>query len=511
MAAAGFSGVVVATPNAVDAELALSFLAERGIAGQACDRLEALCELLPRGAGCVVLAEEALADPGLPALREVLATQPPWSDVPIILVAATEASMELLVERAFPRSGNITLLQRPLNPVTLLSAVNAALRARARQVEVRDLLAQREDALRHRDEFLAMLAHELRNPLAPIRNAVYLQQKLPIADPLFVKSRDIVGRQVTHLARMVDDLLDVARLERGKMQLQLRRMDLNAAVASAVEACMPAAQAKGHAVSLRLAAEPLQVDADPVRVEQLVTNLVNNAAKFTPPGGEIAVQSLRERGQAVIAVRDNGIGMRPDAIGSLFNLFTQGDDSLARSGGGLGIGLTIVRHLVELHRGSLEAHSDGAGKGSRFLVRLPLARGAAPGPAPGAQPARPVRPRSVLVVEDNEDIRESLRMMLGLWGHSVLMAENGTQGLSLARSEHPEVALIDIGLPGMDGYEVAKAIRAIPSQAGWLRKMIAVTGYGQAADRHKALESGFDAHLLKPIEPEILERLLAEA
>lgn len=500
---------LVLTANAVDADLAVQLLAESGISAVAYDSVRALCRSVSEDVGCMVLTGESLTDDELPMLREVIENQPTWSDIPLILVAADSAKLNMLVERVLQRAGNVTLLEQPLNPATLISAVRVGLRARAHQIEVRNLLAERDAALRQRDEFLAMLAHELRNPLTPIRNAVYLQQRLPIDDPMFVKTRDIVDRQVTHLARMVDDLLDVARFERGMIQLQRRHIDLNAAVAAAVDACATLTQARRHTVSLDLAAEPLALDADPVRIEQLIVNLLTNAAKFTPPEGEIRVATKRDGSSALVTVSDNGIGLRPEMAQTIFSPFTQDDRTLDRSRGGLGIGLTIARRIAEMHGGVLEANSEGVNKGSIFIARFPLSTGAPVGIKPQAEVAAGSR-RRVLVVEDNADVRESLRLMLEIWGHDVTTADTGNAGLEQIRRTHPEVAFIDIGLPGMSGYEVAHAIRTTDLRSLPM-KLIAITGYGQPADRARALEAGFDMHLLKPIDPDVLRRVFAEA
>jgi signal transduction histidine kinase/ActR/RegA family two-component response regulator len=506
-----YQNVWVVTPNSIDAELALAFLAQRGVAARASATLYELCAAMPAGPGCVVLVEEALVENDLHMLHQALAAQPPWSDVPLVLIAGEHASLEAMVERAFPYSGNITLLQRPINPVTLVSAVHVGLRARMRQLEVRDLLQQRDEALNNRDEFLAMLAHELRNPLAPIRNAVYLQQSLNIDDRMFVKTREIVGKQVTHLTRMLDDLLDVARLERGKVQLQIQRMDLNSLVASSMEAFQAVTQSRRHQVRARLAAVPLPVDADPVRVEQVLTNLLTNAAKFTPEGGVITVEARPDGRFGTVSVSDNGIGLKPEMLNAIFEPFAQGDQSLARANGGLGMGLTISRRIAELHGGKVEAESAGEDKGSTFVLRLPLAKGTSDNVWPAPDSVRSASPSRVVIVEDNPDIRESTRLILEMWGHRVLTTASGAEGIALVSREGPNVVLIDIGLPGLNGYEVAQAIRASRVANDKPLKLIAVTGYGQPADRERARDAGFDAHLLKPIDIDTLQRMLAEA
>jgi signal transduction histidine kinase/CheY-like chemotaxis protein len=506
---------LIVTPNPVDAELALGFLAENAIPAGAYESIAQLNGELPADAGCIVLVEEALDDADLHGLRELLELQPAWSDLPLVLVAG--AGRSALVARAFPEAGNVTLLERPLNPLTLVSAVQAGLRARVRQLEVRDLLQKREEALRQRDDFLAMLAHELRNPLAPMRYAISLLKTLQTDEPLVAKTRDMLERQVSHMTRIVDDLLDVARLERGKVTLRRERFDLNGAVSAALEACLPAVRARSHEASLRLAEAPLFVNADPVRVDQLLTNLIVNASKFTPHGGRIELGTRREGDAALVSVRDNGIGIRPEMLEAVFTPFTQDGQTLARSAGGLGIGLSIARAIAQLHGGSLRARSDGPDRGAVFEASFPLSSEA---PVPDARPQpvpdarrqalceQALRRRRVLVVEDNADIRESLRLLLGLWGHEVLLAETGGEGLELALQKKPDIALIDIGLPGLDGYEVARRIREQAAGRPAGMRLVAMTGYGQPADRARTAQAGFDEHLLKPVDADTLRRLL---
>jgi signal transduction histidine kinase len=441
------------------------------------------------------------------AFQAALQAQPPWSDLPLLLIAGHDSFYAELIQGLFPHSGNVTLLQRPLHPLSLVSAVNVALRARRRQIEVRDLLLQRERALRQRDEFLAMLSHELRNPLVPIRNAVYLLGTLDNSDPLFIKCRQMIDKQARHITRMVDDLLDVSRLELGKVELRLQRVDLRESLSAAVEACTPAVSAQKHALNLRLPKPGHAVGADPVRLEQAICNLVVNAAKFTPPGGTIDVEGSSEGDSAVISVTDNGVGIQPEMLESIFELFTQGEVTLARTKGGLGIGLTLVKRLMELHGGSVRATSEGLGHGSRFELRLPLDDSAA-SQAVARADVRNGKPKRVLVVEDGVDTRDSLGMLLSSWNHEVLYAGTGPEGLDRAREARPDVAIIDIGLPGLDGYQVARRIRREGSAWSKQVTLIALTGYGQATDRARALEAGFDVHVLKPVDPAELRALL---
>ncbi|HZO01465.1 MAG TPA: ATP-binding protein [Burkholderiales bacterium] len=495
----------VVSPHEADARLAVDFLRDHGIRALVFESLTELALGLDTRIGCAVLTEESLVAAEIPALREAIARLPAWADLPLIFIAREVSPLVLLGASAFPDSGNVTLLERPLNPHTLVSAVQVALRATARQREVGELLTERESALRLRDEFIAMLAHELRNPLAPMRNALYLLRAQGTADPTIQQSSAILERQIGHIVRIVDDLMDVARLERGKVTLQRRRVDLNRVVSSAVDSCLPAAQPRGHKVSVRLNADALPVDADAVRVEQIVCNLVHNAIKFTPAPGEIVVETTSIGGEAVVSVQDPGVGFEPQAAEKLFAPFLQVNPTLERSAGGLGIGLTIVRRLVELHGGSVVGSSPGSAKGARFVVRLPLAAGLAE-PEPAQRPVLHGKRQRVVVIEDNDDIRESLTSILQYWGHEVTAEADGHAGLARVLATKPDIALVDLGLPGLNGYDVARRIRAaVPNGA---MRLIAITGYGQPADRERAAEAGFDAHLLKPVAPEALAREL---
>ncbi len=502
--------VVFVSPNAADAELATGFLRAQGLETIRRESIDDLGPLVATAIGCVVMVEEALTEPGMLAFHEALRGQPAWSDLPLMLIAGQSSSLSGLVERTFPSSGNVTLLQRPLHPVTLVSAIGVALRSRERQLQVRDLLEQRDDALRRRDEFLAMLAHELRNPLAPIRNAASLLGTLEYKDALFLKCRAMIDKQTRHVARLVDDLLDVSRLELGKVDLRVERVDVNDIIVAAAEACAPLAALHRHAVQLRPWPTPVIVSADPVRLEQVVVNLIVNATKFTPDGGRIEVTSLIEKGEAVIAVSDNGVGIETDELEKVFDLFMQARATRARTEGGLGIGLTLVRHLMHLHDGDVKAFSEGRGKGSRFEARLPLSPEAPPRRAPDRPAPGTEQPLRVLIVEDGHDARETLGMLIESWQHEVISAASGPEGIARARHDRPDVAVVDIGLPGCDGYEVAREIRGDGSD--WSRRvyLVALTGYGQPADHRRAMDAGFDVHVLKPIDPAHLRELLGE-
>ncbi len=373
------------------------------------------------------------------------------------------------------------------------------------------LVEQLRQADRKKDEFLATLAHELRNPLAPLRNGLEIM-RLAGDDPEAVaKARAVMGRQLGQLVRLVDDLLDVSRIARSKVKLRKERVELAAAVRQALETSRPLIEAAGHELRVTLPAEPVCVDADAARLAQVFSNLLNNAAKYTERGGRIWLTVERKGGEAVVAVRDTGVGIPAEHLPHVFEMFSQVERSLERSQGGLGIGLSLVRGLVEMHGGSVEARSEGPGQGSEFVVRLPVA-GAPPAQRQGPDgdgEAQAAGRRRVLVVDDNEDAASSLGTLLRMMGHDVCTASAGSQALELARSYRPEVVLLDIGLPQMDGYEVARRLRQQP----WGRavRLIALTGWGQEQDRQRAREAGLDEHLVKPVEPAALERLLAAA
>jgi CheY-like chemotaxis protein len=323
---------------------------------------------------------------------------------------------------------------------------------------------------------------------------------------------EVVERQVQHLSRLVDDLLDVSRFTRGKITLRKEPTDLAAVVARAVEIARSAVEGRRQELSVLHSSEPLRVEADPVRLAQVLGNLLNNAAKYTPEGGRIWLTAGREDGEAVLRVRDTGIGIRADMLPRVFDLFTQGDRTLDRAQGGLGIGLTLAKSLIELHGGRVEAHSAGPNQGSEFVVRLPLLPGSAhPEEARVEKNERnaPSPPRRVLVVDDNTDTAESLAKLLELMGHQVRTAPDGPAALESVRDYRPEVVLLDIGLPGMDGYEVARRLRA--ERATEAVFLVALTGYGQEEDRRRSREAGFDRHLVKPVDLNTLRQVLVSA
>ncbi|HEY6863463.1 MAG TPA: ATP-binding protein [Burkholderiales bacterium] len=360
---------------------------------------------------------------------------------------------------------------------------------------------------RKKDEFLAMLAHEFRNPLAPIRHAVDVLRLLEPGDERFGQMRDLIGRQTHHLSRLVDDLLDISRVTQGKINLQIQPVDVNRVLSEGVELARPLIDERRHRLTLRPLIEPARVAGDFTRLVQVVGNLLNNAAKYTAPGGEILASVERDGRWVAIRVVDNGMGIAADLLPRVFDLFTQASRAPDRAPGGLGIGLSLVHSIVALHGGSVEAKSDGAQKGSEFVVRLPLSAERCDA-ASDAEP-RPVgrSSRRIVVIDDNRDAADSMATLLQLRGHAVQVAYDGPSGLALALAHRPHVAFVDIGLPGLDGYELARQLRA--RGAGLV--LVALTGYGRDEDRILSKDAGFDHHLVKPVPGEALERLLADA
>ncbi len=368
-----------------------------------------------------------------------------------------------------------------------------------------------QEAGRQKDQFLAMLAHELRNPLTPIRGAVHILRSVGPEEPRAEKARDMIERQVAHMTRLVDDLLDVSRIARGKISLRYEVLDLSRLARLAAEDYEPAVESAGLTLTAEVPADPLWVRGDPTRLSQAIGNLLHNAAKFTSPGGHITLRLTAEDGggRALLQVRDTGIGMAPEVLKRVFEPFSQADDSLDRGRGGLGLGLALAKGLLELHGGSAEAASEGLGKGSEIRLWLPLTAAPPQPPETLHEPLAPSQPRRVLLIEDNLAVAETLKLVLELEGHRLTLADNGASALEAARQFRPQVVVCDIGLPGdMDGFAVAAAIRADPA----LRHsyLIALSGYGKEEDRRRAHEAGFDVHLVKPVDPFVLIKLLVE-
>jgi len=437
-------------------------------------------------------------------------------------IQASQAAFRQLQEQGYIRYSDLPLQTRDgrIVEVEFISNVYHLDLQPVIQCNIRDITERRQleraqaqaevsaDLHRRKDEFLAMLSHELRNPLAAIVNAVEVLDLEKHEYPIQEKATNIIKRQVGNLTVLVNELLEVSRILSGGIQLHREDVDLRGLVERALETARPLIEEREHELSVSLPAEPIWLHADPVRLEEVIVNLLNNAAKYTPRGGHIWLSIQQEQDVAVLSVRDSGVGIDPELLPHIFDLFTQAQRSLDRSQAGLGVGLTVVRKLLEMQRGTIEAHSKGLGQGSEFIVRLPLLTSAMPrsevATRKGAK--RAAQPGRVLVVDDNTDAADSVAILLGAAGHDVLVAYSANGALQTAVEYQPDVVLLDIGLPEMDGYEVARRLR----QQAELRhtKLIAVTGYGQDADRQRSQEAGFDFHLIKPVDSDVLQELL---
>ncbi|MDQ2915113.1 MAG: ATP-binding protein [Chloroflexota bacterium] len=425
----------------------------------------------------------------------------PFADINAAHTWVTPAESYSIVE-ADERNRVIAALQQKAAALEAESKQRAVLES-----ALRGKIDELAEVDRRKDEFLAMLGHELRNPLAPVTTALQIMRIHENEPSRVARSREIVERQIEHMTRLIDDLLDVSRITRGKIELREQPLLLSSVIERAVESARPLIDERGHRIVLDLPSEPVTFLADPARLSQVFANLLNNAAKYTDVGGRIWVRARVEGNDLVVGVRDDGPGLTKDLRKHAFELFMQGPQTRARARGGLGIGLTLVRRLVELHGGTVDALSDGPGHGTEFLVRLPLRL---PPVVDGAAPAAPVAAvgprRRILVVDDNVDAAEALGELLRDYGHEVATAHDGTQALDHARLHRPEIVLLDISMPEMDGYEVAKRVRGELGLGDAL--LIAITGYGEDRHRRLAREAGFDHHVTKPVDASKLEELL---
>jgi signal transduction histidine kinase len=433
---------------------------------------------------------------------------------PIIFVTAYADEMQTAKGYSL---GAVDYILSPIQPEILRSKVRVFVELFRLQQQTRMLAEERvaleqaeaarraaEEANRLKDEFIAVLSHELRNPLAPIRAAVEVMRRIAPPDPKLALAGNMMERQVAHLVRLVDELLDVARMGRGRIVLKREQLELDRVIAHGVEPVRALIESRRQTLAVSVPPVPVWISGDPVRLGQVISNLVSNAAKFTREGGRIQVDATASRGQALICVRDTGVGIEPELLPRIFDLFVQGERSLDRSQGGMGIGLTLARHLVELHQGRIEAHSSGPGKGAMFKVFLPCISAVEDRPAPVPAPEVAAVPqRRVLVVDDNADAAESIAMVLRLSGHDVKVLTDAHHVLSSARVFAPQVAVLDIGLPGVDGHQLARQLRQQEGNDALV--LIALTGYGQPQDRERSTAAGFDYHFVKPVEPRDIE------
>jgi signal transduction histidine kinase/CheY-like chemotaxis protein len=495
-----FDRVLILIKGLRDSQLTRELLLRDGLDGHVCRDMQGLCEELERGAAVALLAEECLTPDSVGQLAKALEVQPAWSDLPIVIFSAAGTSGVRGSGDALRVLGNVMFLDRPIQIRSMLASVHAARRSRQRQYEARH-------AIESRDAFLAMLGHELRNPLGAIRLATLLLNEKH-DDSAAPKELRVIERQSRHLSRLVDDLLDVARITHGKVVLQREKLNLVGVVQNAFDALEALARDHRLTYVMRAPVSELFVHGDRHRLEQVFTNLLTNAIKYTPAGGEIRIEAQAQGDLAVVTVTDTGVGLAPEMRERVFDAFTQADHSLERSEGGIGLGLALVRSVLQLHGGSVEAVSSGLGQGSTFVVRLPaLSQLDAVTKHESVREASGPSVKRVVVVEDSEDIRELLVQLLETGGHQVLAAENGPDGLEKILAFVPEVAFVDIGLPGFDGFELARRARA----SGCRARLIAVTGYGQAEDKRRATDSGFDEHLTKPVLDTDIERAMLAA
>jgi signal transduction histidine kinase len=411
-----------------------------------------------------------------------------------------------LEQRVSDRTADLATTLKTLEEHTAKLEREIAARQRLEN-ELREQAMQLAKSARQKDEFLAMLAHELRNPLAPIRNAIDVLLLTEEQAPSSQRARDIIDRQVAHMTRLLDDLLDVSRITGGKIRIARAPLDIASVIAQAVETVRPIIDEKQHQLCVSIG-QPVRLEADSTRIVQVLANLLNNAAKYTEPGGKISIESQLVDNDVVVRVRDTGIGIAPDVLPYVFDLFAQADRTLDRAQGGLGIGLTLVRKLIEMHGGQVLAHSEGLGRGSEFVVRLPTQPASAT--SGESQPSEPgsSSPANVLVVDDSPDVAEAVSMLLEMLGHKVHVAHGGREAIECVRSLRPDVVLLDIGLPGMDGYEVARKLREEFNSNG--PYLIAVSGYGQEEDLARSRAAGFDLHLVKPVGADALQAALAD-
>lgn len=476
---------------------------EDGIEVDFCRSLYDVADCIEDGAAVVLLTDQIVRRDPLQPLLDVLRAQPAWSNVPLILTTTDERLSWFAQQPGI----NATLLRQPIHVETLLSVVRSAIASRLKQYEVRDLLEQQErtqgelrDIDRRKDEFLATLAHELRNPISPIKNSLDLLDMSQRSLQEEIELRGIMQRQVHQLTRLVDDLLDVSRITRGKIRLDRKCFDFREAIQAGIESSRPFIVQSHQELHVDLGDSEIHVDGDLARLAQCVANLLNNAAKYTPPNGKIWLELRPSSSMVELFVRDNGIGIATEQLASVFELFQQHDVDQERGQAGLGIGLTLVRSLLDLHAGSIDVQSDGVNKGSTFTMRLPRVIAAASESVATSfsEDAYSKRSFDVLVVEDTRAIRIVLRQLFEAMGHNVVMAEDGCEGLKLAKKLSPEVIFSDISMPKMNGLELAKQLRR--DREFDRTTLIAMTGYGRNEDREEALAAGFNRHLTKPVD-----------
>jgi signal transduction histidine kinase/CheY-like chemotaxis protein len=527
--------ILILAPTGRDAEMTARFLDEANLSSQICADIEEMCREMLAGCGLVFLTGEALTTEALQCLVEALAEQPTWSDLPLIVLtsggAAKPANADAL--NALGEAGNVTLIERPVRAATLLSAIKSALRARRRQYDVRNHLeaearasaererllvseqsarSEAEAASRLKDEFLATVSHELRTPMTAVLGWIHILRGGQLDYTASTHALEIIERNARSQNQLIEDLLDVSRIITGKLRLDVRRVDPMSIIEAAIEAVLPAAEAKEIRVQKVLDTAVSSISGDPSRLQQVIWNLLSNAIKFTPRGGRVQVRLERVESHIEISVSDSGEGIKQEFLPFVFDRFRQADGTSARRFGGLGLGLAIVRHLVELHGGTVEATSDGDGMGASFVVRLPLL------PvyqlAPGGERVHPTESDAqlaieypddlaglkVLVVDDEADTLELIKVLLGQCGATVTTAGSAAEALLAVERVRPDVIISDIGMPTEDGFEFIRKVRQLPPEKGGKIPAVALTAYARAEDRLRVLRSGYQMHISKPVE-----------
>jgi signal transduction histidine kinase/CheY-like chemotaxis protein len=506
--------VLVLMPTGRDAELVCATLAKAGIDAEACTDARHLEEAVFEGAGAVLVAEEALQNGVLERLAEAIDRQPVWSDLPVVLFAGSGVNAETLLATVGSRL-NATIVERPIRIAMLVSSVRGALRARMKQYQTRDLLNQLEEADRQKDLFLATLSHELRTPLNSVLGWIRLL-KQESDSPIDKKhALEVIERNARAQSEMISDILFVSRVITGKLTLKTETVDLIPVIEATIDVVRPSIEAKDIELNASYASDKIQIKGDTDRLQQVLWNLLSNAIKFTPQGGNINIYVTSEAGNVKIEVCDSGQGIKPEFLPFVFERFRQSDNSYTREVGGLGLGLAIVRHLVELHGGTVSVSSEGEDCGAAFAVRLPLAQSAdLPADVEEIETDAALSPADekhlegihLLIVEDDEDSREMLRIMFKQYDMRITAVASAAEGFAAVKQNQPDILISDVGLPGEDGYSLIRKVRALaPAKAAQI-PAIALTGYASLQDRERALEAGYQEHLAKPVDiDELLE------
>lgn len=492
--------IIVYAPIGKDARLITQVFARSDVPCFACKSAEDVVDELKQGAGALLLADEALNPTFMKQLLRFLLDQPSWADLPVLVMSQRSVD-SVEIRQVIQQLGNVTILERPVHTVTLVSAATSALRARQRQYAMREID-------RRKDEFVAMLSHELRNPLAPV-SAAAAMLRMPNLNPDKIRhTGDIILRQVKHMTGLIDDLLDMSRISRGQITLTSQVVDAREIVATAIEQVRPLIDGRQHRLLISIAPEIAFIEGDQKRLIQVLSNILNNAAKFTPKGGEIALNMIVTDAEVTYTIRDNGIGIAPEVIDSIFDMFSQAERSDDRSQGGLGIGLALVKTLVQLQGGKVVAQSAGAGKGSRFDITYPRTSHLSEKISAHHAIYPPAASLKVLLVDDNVEAAEMLGAVLQMQGFHVEIVHSAGAALAVAeKSQQLDACLLDIGLPDMNGNDLARKLRQMTATSAAM--FIAITGYGQLNDREKTRLAGFNYHHVKPVDMDALLGTLA--